>query len=591
VSDLDSDLDLDLDLDTGRRAYDAREWQTAYRCLGAVDRASALGPADLWRLAVAAYLTGRDDESLMLLERAHHAFRQTDDVAAAVRCAFWLGLHLAGRGELGPATGWFGRATRLVEGAGGERVERGYVLIPVALGQLEGGDPTSSYETAGAAAAVGERFGDADLQALAIHLQGLALLGQGRVREGLGLLDEAMVGVAAGETSPMVTGLVYCSVLGACRRVYALGRAWEWTTALNAWCDAQPDLVPYRGQCRVYRAEILQLRGEWAEALAEAERAAGDTGDTGGPSGRGGTRGAGAKAGPDRPVERAAVGAAHYQRGEVHRLRGELGAAEAAYRAAREHGREPQPGLALLRLAQGDVEAATGAIRRVLAETADPLRRARLLPAAVEIALAAGDVNEARQACAELEEIASVWPSSVLDTVLAHARGAAALAAGDALGSLVPLRQAVQGWQAAGAPYEAARVRALLAEACRALGDGDTARLEREAARGTLLRLGAAPDLARLDGLGPDRRQGRRRVHGLTARELEVLALLATGRTNRAIAGELFISEKTVARHVSNIFAKLGLPSRAAATAYAYEHDLVQGSPPARPQGQMRRSW
>jgi DNA-binding CsgD family transcriptional regulator len=277
-------------------------------------------------------------------------------------------------------------------------------------------------------------------------------------------------------------------------------------------------------------------------------------------------------------VERAAVGAAHYQRGEVHRLRGELGAAEAAYRAASEHGREPQPGLALLRLAQGDVETARGAIRRVLAETEDPLRRARMLPAAVEIALVAGDVNEARQACAELEEIASVWPSAVLDTVLAHARGAAALAAGDALGSLVPLRQAIQGWQAVDAPYEAARVRALLAEACRALGDDDTARLEREAARGALLRLGAAPDLARLDGLAPDRRHGRRRAHGLTPRELEVLALLATGRTNRAIAEELFISAKTVARHVSNIFAKLGLPSRAAATAYAYEHDLVEGA-------------
>ncbi len=406
--------------------------------------------------------------------------------------------------------------------------------------------------TAAEAAAVGERFGDPDLLALALHLQGRALLRLSRVAEGLALLDEAMVSVAAGELSPQVTGLIYCSVISACREVWALARAHEWTAALADWCEGQPDMVPYTGECRVYRAEILQFHGAWQDAMAEALRASECF---------------------ERGHEPGGVGLALYQQGELHRLRGDLAAAEEAYRAASRSGREPQPGLALLRLAQGDPDAAASSIRRALAETTNRLRRARLLPAYVEILLETGEIEEARRSCAELEEIARSCAAGVLGTIVAQVEGAIELAAGNAKGALAPLRRAWQEWREADAPYEAAQTRMLLGLACRELGDDDGATLELEAARAEFGRLGAAPDLARLDAL--ERRRTTHGGHGLTPREREVLALLATGRTNRAIAHELFISDKTVARHVANIFGKLGVSSRAAATAFAYEHHLL----------------
>jgi DNA-binding CsgD family transcriptional regulator len=544
------------ELETGREAYERRAWKTAYLALTAADRREPLGTEDSWRLALSAHLSGHDAEFLILIERAHQACLQTEDAIGAARCAFWLGVHLADRGEMGAASGWLGRANRLLERDGSDCVERGYLLLPAAHQKLGSGDPDGAYRLAADAVRIGERFRDADLLAFALHVQGHALMNQGRVEEGLARMDEAMVAVAADELSPLVTGLVYCSVIGGCRRFYALGRAHEWTSALKAWCDAQPELVLYRGECLVYRAEILQLHGAWQEALAEARRAADPT---------------------NGQVDARIAGAAFYQQGEVHRLRGESAAAEDAYRSARGLGREPQPGLALMRLAQGDGDAAVATIRRILVETQDPLRRARLLPASIEIELAAGDDAEARRGCEELEEVAAAYGTSVLDTMLAHARGAVALAGDDALASLVALRQATQGWHELDAPHEAARARVLLALACRELGDDDTFALELDAARAIFEKLGAAPDVARVDAL----RQRRRATghHGLTPRELQILALVATGRTNRAIAGELFISEKTVARHVSNIFLKLGLSSRAAATAYAYEHELLE--PPA----------
>jgi DNA-binding CsgD family transcriptional regulator len=539
-------------LERGRAAYDRREWRAAYESLAAADSDSGepLPAGDLWRLALTGHLIGRDDVFLDALERAHQSHLTAKERAPAARCAIWLGLHLAEHGEMAKATGWFGRAGRILEGNGGECVERGYLMLPVGLQHLGAGEPVEAARVASEAAECAQRFGDPDLLALAVHMEGVALLRQGRVEEGLALLDEAMVAVSTDELSPQVTGIIYCSVIGACRRVYALDRAHEWTAALSDWCDRQPDMVAYTGECRVYRAELLQLSGAWEEALDEVRRVGGreEHGD-------------------------ATAGAACYQEGEVHRLRGELGAAEEAYRNASRAGREPQPGLALLRLVQGDVDAAVTGIRRALGETMDPLRRARLLPAHIEIMLDAGGVDEAERACQELEQIAASYESGVLATMAAHARGAVALARNDAEAALGPLRRAWREWRGLEAPYNAARVRVLLGKACRMLGDTDTASLELEAARFTFERLGAAPDVAGLDALtrGPT----DRRSHGLTPRELEVLALVATGKTNRAIADDLHISEKTVARHVSNIFTKLGLSSRSAATAYAYEHGLT----------------
>ena len=358
--------------------------------------------------------------------------------------------------------------------------------------------------------------------------------------------------VTTQELSPIVAGLVYCGVILGCQEAYEVRRAREWTAALGRWCDQQPDLVAFTGRCLVHRAEIMQLGGEWQDALLEATRA-------------GERLAAGFNQG--------AAAEAFYRQAELHRVRGELDAAEAAYREASIRGREPQPGLALLRLAQRRGDAAVAAIRRVLGETTQASRRAGLLAAAVEIHLAGNDVERARDACAELEELAGSSGRELLTGIAAHARGAVELAAGDAAAALVALRLALATWQELGAPYEEARSRELVGLACRALGDDDTASLELEAARATFARLGAATDRDRVDALLE--RGGTPPRHGLTAREHEVLRLVAAGKTNRAIADELVLSARTVDRHVSNIFVKLGVSSRAAATAFAYEHDLV----------------
>ncbi len=372
---------------------------------------------------------------------------------------------------------------------------------------------------------------------------------QGRVEAGLALLDEAMVGVTTGEVSPLVAGILYCGVIHSCQQVYAMSRCREWTEGFARWCEQQPEAA-FTGLCLVHRSEILQFNGSWRDAIDEARRAS---------------------ARLSREPDPAAAAEASYQEAEVHRLRGEFAEAEEAYRRATQCGREPQPGLALLRLAEGRTDAAAAQIRRVAGAATDRLQRVRLLPACVEILLAAREVEEAEQACRELAEPAGIFAPAVLGAMAAHARGAVALARGDARAALGPLRRSLETWQRVGAPYLAARLRMLVSQACRALGDDEGADLELDAARAVLQDLGAAPDLARLDTLGE-------RVPappGLSPRELQVLRRVAAGRTNKAIAAELHLSERTVDRHVSNIFVKLGVPSRAAATAFAYEHKLV----------------
>ena len=359
-----------------------------------------------------------------------------------------------------------------------------------------------------------------------------------------------MVAVTEGALSPIVTGIVYCGMILACEQVFEVRRAREWTAALARWCEQQPDLVAFTGRCQVHRAQILQLQGDWAEALDEASRADERS---------------------RRAMNQASAARACYLRGEVHRLRGEFAEAEEDYREASGLGAEPQPGLALMRLAQGKRDAAAASIRRVVGETTDPLRRAALLPAFAEILLAGGELEEAGSACHELEQACAGCDSEMLRAMLAATRGAVALAAGDAAGALVSLRAASKAWSELEAPYEAARARMLIGCACRALGDEEGCALELEAARAAFEELGAVPDVAAVDSLTGTSAG----AHGLTARELEVLRLLAAGRSNREIASELVISEHTVARHVQNIFRKLGVPSRTAATAFAYEHGLA----------------
>lgn len=537
-------------LEHGRESYRRRAWEAAYQSLSGADRASPLGIEDLEMLATAAYLSGRDPEFLTLVERLHHGHLEAGDPEKAARDAFWLGLNLLFQGEPGRANGWFGRARRLVDGR--DCVEHGYLLLPVAEGQLAGGDAEAAHTSAASAAELAERHGDADLVACARHVQGRALLRRERVQEGLALLDEAMLPVVAGELSPIMTGLIYCSVIEACQQVYALNRACEWTAALAGWCERQPEMVAFTGACLVHRAEVMQLRGDWPDAMAEARRAC-------------------ERAPPGADAHPPA--AALYRIAELHRLRGEYADADEAYRQASRLGWEPQPGLALLRMSQGRLDAASAAIRRVLGAATAPLARARLLPAFVEIMLAVDELPEARDAGAELTEIARVLDAAVLEAQAAQARGAVELAGGDARAALGPLRRAFEGWQQAEAPYEAARVRVLSGMACLALGDEEGGRMELEAARSVFERLGAAPDLERIDRL--DAEGSSPRPHGLTRRELEVLRLIAAGKTNKAAAAELSLSERTIDRHLSNIFTKLDVSSRAAATAYAYRHDLL----------------
>lgn len=539
-------------LEQGRDAYARQAWSEAYERLASADTSAPLRGADLELLAWAAALTGRDTEFLETLERLYNAQIEAGYCVDAARSAFWLGFRLFGIGETGRAGGWMARAQRLVDREATECVVRGYLLVSAVFERLFAGDLEAAARAAADATEIGERFGDKDLVGLAGSLQGTVLLRQERIADGLALLDEAMVAATSGELSAIVTGIVYCNQISACQKVYAFDRAREWTTALTKWCEARPQLVTFTGSCLVHRSEILQLGGEWGEAIDEARHVCERL---------------------SQSEERGVLAAAFYQQAEIHRLRGEIDAAEEAYRSASQLGRDPQPGLALLRLAQGRHEAAASALRRVLCATTDRLKRTSLLPAHIEIMLATQDLEAARASCIELEQIAAAVDIDVVGAMAAHARGAILLAEGDAQAALAPLHRAFSTWQKLGAPYIAARLRVLIGRACHALGDEDGRSLELGAARTVFEQLGARPDLAQIDT--PKTGRASRTRHGLTARELEVLRLVAAGKTNKAIAKELYLSEKTIDRHLSNIFAKTSLKSRAAATAYAYQHQLI----------------
>ncbi len=538
------------ELERGRHAYARLAWGEAYEALAAADETEELAPEDLELLVWSAGLTGRDQEHLRALERLHGIELEAGRSLRAARCAFWLGFRLLTLGEPARASGWLARCQRLIDREGVDCVEQGYLLLPDYFQLRHRGDLEGARAVAERAAEIGERFADPDLIAFGRQMAGQACLRLGKVKEGLLLIDEVMVATMAGELSLKVTGLMYCFAIAACERFYALDRAREWVAALETWCAAQPDVV-FNGACQVHRARLMQLGGDWADAIAEARRAS-ERPELG-----------------DADVRAGAV----YEQAEIHRLRGEFEFAEVAYANASKFGREPLPGLALLRLAQGRGDAAASSIRRVLGATKEVFERTSLLPAHVEIMLAVGEIEEARTSCSELDEVSRKLGMDVVVAMSMHARGALLLAEGDAQAALAPLRQAFGIWQQVGAPYIGGRVRVLLGQACRALGDEDGAALEFAAAKSVFERLEAAPDLTALGLL--EKGPAAQRLHGLTGRELEVLRLVAQGLTNKLIAKQLFLSEKTVDRHVSNIFTKVNVSSRAAATAYAYQHRLV----------------
>ncbi|MGZ0146263.1 LuxR C-terminal-related transcriptional regulator [Kribbella sp. WER1] len=515
------------------------DWPAEYAELTASDRHVPLAPADLDRLAVAAFVLGHDDEVARCRERAYEGHLAAGDRRRAARTAFWLGFHLQNRGEVAHAVGWRARIERQVADDSAEFAAMRLQADAAAL--MMAGDAAAAlpmFEQSSGLSA------DPELLVLATLGRGRCLVMTGRSAEALAALDEAMVHVTGGRIGPEVSGLAYCAVIDISMQMYDVRRAQEWTRALTGWCDAQSGLVPYRGACLVHRAEILQLRGAWAEAAGAAEDACRRLAET----------------------QVGALGGAWYRLAEVERQRGRYAAAERAYQQAAAHGAEVQPGFARLRAAQGNQAAARAGLERALAE--HPQTRPDLLAARVDLAIDASDYATARAAATELGTLAGN-DSPYLQAVAAYAEGAVLIACGDPRQAIPPLRRAWSLWQQLETPYEAARTRLLVARACRALGDGDAAQMELDSARAVFERLGAVADLAALDD--------PRRAGGLSPRELEVLRLLATGATNRGVADQLFLSERTVARHVSNIFGKLGVSSRAAATAYAYSHGLMAG--------------
>jgi len=539
-------------LNQGRTHFDRHEWSAAHAQFALADRETALDTADVERMATAAYLIGLDTESATAWSRAYHEHLANGDWALAGRCAFWMGFGLMMRGEYAQAGGWLARARRQLDQSDVDRPEQGLILIPLALQQFEEGEVPAAFATFTEIGVIGKRWGSADLMAVSHLGCGHALIRFGRMADGVALLDEAMVYVTAGEVTPVLVGLIYCGMIEVCHEIYDLRRARQWTDALSRWCESQPDLVPYRGECLVHRAEIMQIHGAWPDAMAQVVEACERLSDP-----------------PGQP----AIGYAFYQRAEMLRLQGDFSGADEAYRRASEWGRTVQPGLSLLRLAQGHGDAAESAMRREALEIQDHSRRCRLLPAYVEVMLGVGDAKAARTGANQLADIATEITYLPLRAASWQATGAVLLMEGRPDRALESLRRAETAWQKLTIPYEAARVRTLIGQCCRELGDEETAQLEFDAALRAFRQLGARPDAASVEAL--TRKALPTPAGGLTAREVEVIRLIAAGKTNRMIATDLFLSEKTVARHISNIFAKLGLASRSAATAYAFEHRLV----------------
>jgi len=535
-------------IERGRDALARGAWSDAYEGLRAADP-SQLSAHDFEGLADAAWWMSRLPESLEWRQRAYAAYAAAGDDYGAAGAAARLAIELFSRDEPAVGAGFLMSAKRHAE-AVPEGAAHGFLAMVEATVARFSGDLERATELSDGAIVIGRRFADRDLVAMALHTKGLALIAAGRVAEGLPLMDEAMASVVAGELSAYFTGIIYCSLIAACLELSDVRRAGDWSDAARTWCESLPSSSPFPGMCRVNRAEVARLRGAWSEAEAEAVRACEEL----------------------EAVDPALAGWAHAQVGDIRRRTGDLAGAERAFDRARELGADPQPGVALLRLAQGKTEAARTALRLALASEQEPARRARLLAADVQAALVAGAIGDAETSADELASIADTTGMQAYHAAAAMAAGAVRLAEGDVPAALERLRAAMTAYQELRLPCEAATARSLYGQALGAAGDEDGARAELRAALATFERLGAVPDARATARLldGPEALPS-----GLTARECEVLRLVAAGKTNRDIAVELVISEHTVARHLQNMFAKIGVSSRAGATAYAYEHGLA----------------
>lgn len=539
-------------LEAAQAQWKSRAWNTAYSLFKALDAGGALNADDLERYGVSAYLTDREDEFLMIFERGFKRCCYDDLLRKAIRFAFWLGLTHMFRGEFGKGGGWFARAGGILQDIGSDCVESGYLMLPSIEQDIDAGNQTAATKAAIEAAEIGTRYCDNDLVVIARHLHGRVELKAGNLDAGFAIIDDVMLSVAGGSLSPIVTGLVYCSVIDACHEILDFGRTREWTKALSDWCDEQPELVAFTGQCMIHVAEFRQIDGSW-EKSEEQARLACQTLEGSAYSGRAGT--------------------AYYRLGEIHRLQGDFVQAENDYRAASGFGFDPQPGLALMRLHQGRHNLASSGIRRALATTKVPQNRIGLLQAQTEIMIATGEFALAREAVNELALHSETYRTDAVRAIAAQAKGLLDLATGNPSKAYAELRKAADVWQQLGAGYNNARVRVLLGRACQALGDTGGAELELTAALEVFVTLGATADQAiARNALSPEPATG---TDLLTIRQIEILRYIAMGNTNRKIADELGLSERTVDRHVSNILTRLDVPTRAAAIAFAYTQKLL----------------
>ncbi|MFL4476515.1 response regulator transcription factor [Paeniglutamicibacter sp. MACA_103] len=562
-------------LEQGRERFARQDWKAAHRFLAAAQAEGPLDGADLLLLAIAAYLLGRDAESRECLEHTYDAELAAGRYPEAVHAAFWLILELALGGGAAQAHGWIASAGRLLVHCPPDCAEQVLMLIPETYFRLDS-DPGAALVAATTVLEAGERLRDADLLAFGTLGRSQALIRLGRIAEALPLIDEAMLVVTRHAVCPIAVGIVYCAAISECQGIFDLPRAREWTEALGDWCDLQPDLVPYRGQCMVHRAQLLRHRGELDRAAVEAARAADRL---------------------SRP-RHPALGLANYELGELERIRGSAVEAEQRYGSAHGFGVSPQPGLGLLRLAQDRPQEAARALERALAEATAATERARLLPAAGEALLAVGHIERATAVARELAGISHFFGSVQLQAEALFLQGRILQEGDRPQEALALLGRAREHWSGLGMPLEVAKTRVAMAEACRLLGDAEGARMELDAARAALHALGAAAALGRVEralgsvpapGPGTPDAPGPASYPGdgarISPREIQVLRLVATGMTNRMVAKTLFLSEKTVARHLSNIYTKIGVVNRAAATAYAYDRGIAAGAGQGRPAG------
>ncbi len=542
-------MDMVEGLVRARSEFENGAWAAALDVWRGVEATNLTAP-DCEQAGVAAFLVGRRDDAVDAWQRAHSLHRSRGDVEGAVRASFYLSMVLLLTGEPAMGAGWAGRARRAVADLPEDAVPRGYVAFLDMIAALGSGDWPAAVQAAETVARIGERHDEVDLTALGLCSRGQLMLSAGQVQRGVELLDEAILCLTTSAVSPIIFGHVYCTAIEGCQEIADLGRVAEWTVALTAWAASRPDLLVYTGQCSLHRGQLMRDRGAWGEALEEFSRAI------------------------DRYVAvrmPGAVGLVCTERGDLLRLLGEFDAAASAYQQAGEAGSDPQPGLAMLWLATGSGAAALAAVRRLLGEKADPVHRAQRLPAAIEVLIVCGEVTEAARVAGELDGLAQTIGTPALQARAAYSSGLVELTRGDAGGALPYLRKARQLWASLDLPFEVARVRALIGRSLRAMGDQQSGQIELAAAAEGFRRLRAAPALAEVAALlEPDDLPA-----GLTPREAEVLRLVAAGRSNAQVASELVLSEKTVARHLSNIFGKLGVGSRTAAAAFAFEHGLA----------------